>query len=137
MNWRLLFCLSFLCALASAATAGPQPDSLQRDTVTEGHIRIIEPGISTHHPTLLFPPSLAREHFLVLPLFTTSAFNPEMPPPFLATGSAGKLDLLLPLREQIAGQSGLQTITVMLGTAEMAGTAYIMYKHLKKYGLFK
>ena len=46
-----------------------------------------------------------------------------------------KLDLTAPLKLQLADQEKYQTWRMILGSIQAGGTAYILYQHLKKYGL--
>ncbi len=111
-------------------------DSVRHDT-SEQQIRIVNPGISTGHSVLLLPSTFALDQLVVVPFIPESGETPGAPPPFLSSIPPAKLDLLLPLKAQMSAQSGWETLTIVLGAAELAGTGYIMYQHVKKYGLFK
>ncbi len=129
---------AFVCALLlPLSPCTPlNADSVQHDTSGQ-EIRIVNPGISTGHSVLHFPSTYALDQLVVVPFVPESGESPGAPPPFLSATAPAKLDLLLPLKAQMSAQSGWETLTIVLGAAELAGTGYIMYQHVKKYGLFK
>ena len=132
--FRLIICAILIPV---AAFPGQRPDSLSRGTSNEERIQILDPGISTGRHELLFPSSLLRDQLFQIPLVAPPNRASGYPEPFLVPAVDMKLDLLMPIRAELSAQGTSQSISVALGTAEMAGVAYVMYQHVKKYGLFK
>jgi len=127
-------CLVLLTHPLMAQTRGTEAFT---DTARAEHVVILDPGISSGRPSLLLPASLGGEAMVRLPFFALPGMDRAVPPPFLDWGAEHKVDLLLPMRLADAEQPGIRTIRIVLGSVQAAGVAYIAYRHLKKYGLFK
>lgn len=127
-----------LLLLTSGEPAIPQqkPELPPADTVvTRTGVRT-EPILMFNPPMPLTVPNLEAIEFLPpQPMF----FLPEPPPyPFLLLDQSGaKPDLLAPLRLQRAEEERMRTLYTVLGTVQVAGVAYLAYRHVKKYGVLK
>lgn len=110
-------------------------DTTNADTIKR--ITIIDPGISYGRPTLLLPPSLQSDAGFRVPPFLFPGETPGAPPPFLGGVAELKADLTSPLRLQMESEARLRTLRTVLGTVQVGGVAYLAYRHIKKYGLFK
>lgn len=46
-----------------------------------------------------------------------------------------QIDLVSPWKQELAKQNELRTLKTILGAVQAGGTAYLLYEHIKKYGL--
>jgi hypothetical protein len=46
-----------------------------------------------------------------------------------------QIDVALPWKQELAKQNDLLTLRTILGAVQAGGTAYILYEHVRKYGL--
>ena len=123
-------------AITHASIAWGQGSSQTGDTVAIGRIILLDPGISLGGPRLLIPPSLLEgSEFLLLPFFSSRDYSGA--PQFFAGWQDQKLDLMAPLRLQMAREEKLKTLNAVLGTVQLGGVMYLAYKHVKKYGFLK
>jgi hypothetical protein len=56
-------------------------------------------------------------------------------PSSLSWQSHLQIDLLTPWKQELAKQDRMRTLNTILQAVGAGGTAYIMYEHIKKYGL--
>jgi hypothetical protein len=102
----------------------------------------------TSRRLLLYDPMypLARAPFRVLPYFdspeiATTLLSPpgtfSSPPSFFWSPSDIPMDISAPFQLQLDRQKRQATLLKWLGGVQLAGTAYIAYRHIKKYGFLK
>jgi hypothetical protein len=48
-----------------------------------------------------------------------------------------RIDLMSPLLLQWESESRMRPFQIVLGSLSAGGAAYVAYRHIKKYGLFK
>jgi len=48
-----------------------------------------------------------------------------------------RVDLISPFCLQMESEARLRTLQTVLGAVQVGGVAYLAYRHIKKYGLFK
>jgi hypothetical protein len=125
---QVLFC-------TAAAFAQAQQQNPVADTSGVHQVIIVDPGISTGKPTLLLPPGLVAASSAE-PFFIPGT-RPGLPPPLLGAGYELRIDLLSPYFLQQQRARKFSTLTTVLGAIQVGGVAYIAYKHIKKYGLFR
>jgi hypothetical protein len=46
-----------------------------------------------------------------------------------------QIDLISPWQQELAKQNELHTLKTILGAFQVGGTTYLLYEHIKKYGL--
>ncbi|MGD0036354.1 MAG: hypothetical protein ABSC53_03570 [Bacteroidota bacterium] len=46
-----------------------------------------------------------------------------------------QIDLVSPWKQELAKQNELHTLKIILGAVQAGGTTYLLYEHIKKYGL--
>jgi len=127
--------LSFTFTLAAS---GQQRSDLQStDTASVRRIVIVDPGISLGRATLLLSPSFERDSLFIFPSFLHLKEDFPVGPPFVGGVFEERVDLLSPLRLQMGKESQLRSLQVVLGTVEIAGVAYLAYRHIKKYGFLR
>ncbi len=127
--------LLLLCLWPLAMRAQQTPGVLPGDTAVVNRIAIIDPGISLGRPLLLLPPSLQVDVEPGIPPFLLTGGTPGTPPPFLLGTLEQKVDLTSPLRLQMQSEARLRPLWMVLGSVQVAGTAYAAYRYIKKYGL--
>ncbi len=124
--------LLLLLAPLSSLTGQESAPSTTPDTSGTRDAVLLEPGFAPTIPIL--PPALARD---VLPeemLWTLPAGN-SAPPMLIAKSQP--IDIMLPLRLQMASEKKLGTLRTILATVQIGGVAYLAYEHIRKHGLFK
>lgn len=126
---------SFVITLAASGQHQSGSDTTTADTVNR--ITIIDPGISSGKPTLLFPLSLQHDAMTGFPEFLFLEETPGMRPPLLGGAIEPKVDLISPFRLQMESADRLKTMRALLGTVQIGGVVYLAYRHIRKYGLFK
>lgn len=120
---------------ASQSAAAQQEKPALPDTGTTGKVVIVDPGLSLGTPTLLLPRSLDERTAFVVPPFLATVRG--QPPPFLTGQLRQEIDLLAPLHLQWKREEELRPLYTVLGAVQLGGVAYIAYRHIKKYGLFR
>jgi hypothetical protein len=46
-----------------------------------------------------------------------------------------QIDVVSPWKQELAKQNEMRTLKTILGAVQAGGTAYILYEHIKRYGL--
>jgi hypothetical protein len=114
------------------AASGQEQRTVQLRDTAEIRLRLFDPNIPSIKLSLFPPPQIQ--------------ITPEIYHRFLYESSAlpaqqftwdfkEKLDLTAPLKLQLADQEKYRTWHMILGSIQAGGTAYILYQHLKKYGI--
>ena len=135
MKIPVVICLFLVVTLAASGQQRSGGDTTGADRANR--ITIIDPGISYGKPTLLFPLSLQHDAMTGFPAFLFLEETPGVRPPFLGGVMEQKVDLISPLQLQMESANRLRTLRTVLGTVQIGGVAYLAYRHIKKYGLFK
>jgi hypothetical protein len=123
----------FLCI--AAAIAQPQQHGTAADTSRVHQVVIVDPGIALGKPILLLPPALATES--TAEPFFVPGMRPTLPPPLIGGAYELKVDLISPYLLQRQKAQQYSTLTAVLGSIQVGGVAYLAYRHIKKYGLFR
>ena len=127
-----------LLVACTLAAAGQERLGVQAtDTGSTRRIVILDPGITLGRPTILLPPPVEMASRLRLPSSSIFDVTPAFSSAFLGGVLDEKVDLTSPLRLQMKREADLQPFHTILGTIQAAGTAYIAYRHIKKYGFLK
>ena len=128
---HVAYALLIAGAVAGAARAQVGMQSSLKDT-SDRAIRLIDPGISTGRPTFMLPPSLD-----IIPEDMPGLIPHDLAGPFplLPISTGQKIDLISPFRLQMARENESRTWRTILGSVQIGGVAYLVYRRIKKYGL--
>jgi hypothetical protein len=131
--------ISILPALLACPLLSPHTAAQTRETAASDSDRVVvvDPGLSLGTPVLILPRSLDERTAFIVPPFVTPAWSPESGLPFVMGPAAQKIDMLAPLHLAWEREKRLAPLYTALGAVELGGVAYIAYRHIKKYGLFR
>jgi hypothetical protein len=120
----LIFLVNTVYGQESNKKAGT--DSLRRNTAVNRYFLF---GL---HPELRITPKLSETTLHSNWFLRQSITNL---PVSLSTSFQQQIDVISPWKEEVVREKELRTLTFLLQTVEAGGTAYILYEHIKKYGL--
>jgi hypothetical protein len=126
----VFFSLLLLCSIQLFAQQRSEP----RDSNLT-ILRMPDPGMLLERPVFVLPFSIAvavPEQNRQLPLFQSFAGTPQS----FAWDHAPEPDLTAPLKLQLYQSPGERAFSISVSAAGTAGAAYILYRHIKKYGIY-
>ncbi len=107
------------------------------DTAGTKRLPLPETELWLSRPSLFAPPQphLELPPQDLPPEFLTNDFT--RPPTFTAGFASRRADLISPLLLQWKSEERMRPFQIVLGSLSAGGAAYVAYRHIKKYGLFK
>ncbi len=122
-----------VCLDAAVAQVGQGTDSIRSAVTSPAEVRL-----SFSRPMPLNTPWLEQQQEFELALPYLIGPLPTTPYPFLISYDGLQApDLTAAWRLQLAREERNSTLYTVLGTVQLGGVAYLAYRHVKKYGLFK
>jgi hypothetical protein len=127
MLWMSIF--SFFTAYivcAQELTRKELPDTLKRmSTVNQSLLHSFD--------TILTPSSLLRKSSLYSTWYLHQSLTNF--PSSLSSQFQQQIDVISPWKQELAKENDLRMLKMVLGAVQAGGTAYILYEHIRKYGL--
>jgi hypothetical protein len=126
--------LMFLCPYIAINSLYSQELSRKEksDTLIKKKPVINQSLINSFHADIMLPqlpgesvllsPGYMHQSLLKLPLSLSMQFQQQ-------------IDVASPWKQEVAKQNELHTLRTVLGAVQAGGTAYLLYEHIKKYGL--
>ncbi|MFA6540773.1 MAG: hypothetical protein WCT99_04160 [Bacteroidota bacterium] len=124
-----------LLSLAVPLPAQEQTSMQPKDTSLK-LLRTEAIPLSLEQPIVILPLSFALSSAgegTVQPLYYIFGESPEQ----FSWNREGKVDIASPWKIYLEEQKKNSTWRSVLGSVQLGGAAYIAYRHIKKYGLFK
>ena len=124
-------CMLIVFIIGSLSASGQEQTKVQQDTLRKV-LQDYSIDLSLTQPTLLPARStiLPQQSFSD---FIHQSLSTPMPSSFWTTKTS--MDLATSWQQELAKQNEYKTLRTILGSMQMGGTAYLLYMHLKKYGL--
>lgn len=98
-------------------------------------LRMPDPGVLLEKPLFVLPFTFAvaaPEENRHLPLYQSFAGTPQS----FAWEQTPSTDLTAPLKLQLYQSPAQKAFNISISAAGTAGAAYILYRHIKKYGIY-
>ena len=125
--WIILFILSAVCILCAQETGKRE----LRDTLVK-RPRINQYLLRNFDTDSMLLPSL-RGSMNDLPVSLHQSLLNF--PSSLSAQFQTQIDVASPWKQELAKQNELRTLKTILGAIQAGGTAYLLYEHIRKYGL--
>jgi len=125
----LILVLSFSVACTFYAQESDKKDV--RDTLVKRQV-INQSLIRSLYTDTILPLSMRSSHEYI-PMSLHEALTNI--PSSLSGQFQQQIDLVSPWKQELAKQNELRTLKTILGAVQAGGTAYLLYEHIKKYGL--
>jgi hypothetical protein len=83
------------------------------------------------------PTSMVVPSFREIPAMTPLSLHQSLMtlPLSLSTQFQQQIDVVSPWKQELAKQNEYRTLKSILGAVQVGGTAYLLYEHIRKYGL--
>jgi hypothetical protein len=117
---------------ATFTARGQEQERVQLRDTTAVTLQLFDPNALPIKLSLFPPPQLQTAPESSLRFFFQSSPFPSQQ---FSRKFKEKLDLTAPLKLELADQEKYRTWRSILGSIQAGGTAYILYQHIKKYGL--
>jgi hypothetical protein len=125
--WIIVFTLSATCVLCAQETGKME----LRDTLVK-RPRINQYLLRNFDTDIMLLPSLRGSMSDVPVSLHQSLMNI---PSSLSAQFEMQIDVVSPWKQELAKQNELRTLKTILGAIQAGGTAYLLYEHIRKYGL--
>jgi hypothetical protein len=125
--WIIVFTLSATCVLCAQETGKME----LRDTLVK-RPRINQYLLRNFDTDSMLLPSLRGSMNDVPVSLHQSLMNF---PSSLSAQFEMQIDVVSPWKQELAKQNELRTLKTILGAIQAGGTAYLLYEHIRKYGL--
>jgi hypothetical protein len=125
--WIIIFTLSATCVLCAQETGKRE----LRDTLVK-RPRINQYLLRNFDTDIMLLPSLHGSMNDVPVSLHQSLMNF---PSSLSAQFQTQIDVVSPWKQELAKQNELRTLKTILGAIQAGGTAYLLYEHIRKYGL--
>ena len=117
---------------ATFTAHGQEQEKVQLRDTTVVTLQLFVPNALPIKLSLFPPPQIQTAPESSLRFFFQS---PPLPSQHFTWEFKEKLDLTAPLKLELADEAKHRTWRSILGSIQAGGTAYILYQHIKKYGL--
>ncbi len=125
--WMLVICIS---AIFSLYAQEPNRKEVHDTLVNKP---LINQSLLRSFQTEIVPSSSLRDFPEYVPMSLHQALT--IIPTSLSEQSQQQIDLISPWQQELAKQNELHTLKTILGAFQVGGTTYLLYEHIKKYGL--
>jgi hypothetical protein len=125
--WILVLILFSACFLsAQESDKSETGDTLvKKSPINQSMLRGFGTDIllrSSVRESQMYSPGFLHQSLTNLPTSLSSQFQQQ-------------IDIVSPWKQELAKQNELRTLKTILGAVQAGGTAYLLYEHIKKYGL--
>jgi len=126
--WIMIFCIPAPHILFAQ---GFERSREVRDTLVKNPL-INQSLLRSFDPTSMVLPSF-RESPAISPMSLRQSLRSF--PLSLSAQFQQQIDVVSPWKQELAKQNEYRTLKTILGAVQVGGTAYLLYEHIRKYGL--